>query len=214
MKWIAIGVHLRREDVQPVAEAVPAAGLVVSALGVEDDQPLGDRDLLLRVAKIRAELLDRATFIAIRYGWSFRSPVEAESKVLVSAEAWRRLLVENATRVELTLKVAAAESRPRPDRHDFKSGAEYLRALHDAKMAAGIDPVFKAEAERLIAPLCVRHQWITRDATSLELAGLIERARLDALPAAGESLRAVCPSVPFLLSAPWPLEVFADADRQ
>lgn len=214
MKWIAIGVHLRREDVEPVAEAVPAAGLVVSALAVEDDQPLGDRELLLRVAKIRAELLERATFIAIRYGWSFRSPLEAEAKVLTSADSWRRILTGNATRVELTLKVAASESRPRPDRHEFKSGAGYLRALHEAKMAAGVDPRFRSEAERLVGALCTRFEWITRDTTSLELAGLIERDRLGELTAAGEALRAACPSVPFLLSAPWPLEVFADADRE
>jgi hypothetical protein len=31
---------------------------------------------------------------------------------------------------------------------------------------------------------------------------------------AGEELRELCPDVPFLLSGPWPLEVFADADRE
>ena len=214
MKSVAIGVHLRREDVEPVAGAVPAADLFVSALAVEDDQPLGDRDLLLRVARIRAELLQRATFVAIRYGFAFRSSSEAEAKVAPNAAKWRALLIENRSRVEMTLKVAAAQWRERPDRHQFQSGAGYLRALQEAKSAASIDPKFREEVENRIVPLCVLHQWITRDTTSLELAGLIERKQLADLTAGGEALKVACPSVPFLLSAPWPLEVFSDADHQ
>ena len=214
MKYVAIGIHLRREDVEPVAEAVPAADLFVSAASVADDQAVGDRDLLLRVARMRGELLAKATFIAVRYGWSFRAAVEAESKVLVSAERWHALLIEHRDRVEMTLKVAAEKSKQRPDRHDFQSGAAYMRALHDAKMAAGIDPAFQEAADRLIGAVCVRSEWITRDSTSLELAGLLDRDRLDELTRAGEELKVSYPSVPFLLSAPWPLEVFADADRE
>ena len=214
MKYVAIGIHLHREDVEPVAEAVPAGGLFVSAATVADDQPMGDRDLLLRVARLRSELLSKATFIAVRYGWSFRAAVEAESKVIVSAERWRSLLTEHRDRVEMTLKVAAAQSKPRPDRHEFQSGAGYMRALHDTKMAAGIDPAFREAADRLVGAVCVRSEWMTRDATSLELAGLLDRGRLEELKGAGEQLKVSYPSVPFLMSAPWPLEVFADADRQ
>ena len=89
-----------------------------------------------------------------------------------------------------------------------------MRALYDAKMAAGIDPAFREAADRIIGPICVRSEWITRDSTSLELAGLLDRSRLDDLARAGEQLKVSYPSVPFLMSAPWPLEVFADADRQ
>lgn len=209
MKSIAIGVHLLSEDVEPLAEAVPVAGLILSTLTVPDDQPLSDRDLLVRVASVRGALLERATFVAIRYGFSFRTAAEAESKCAPQAAAWKKLLEENRGRVEFTLKVAAPGAA-RPDRHDFKSGAGYLRALHEARDAASVSPAFRSEVERLLLPLAVVHRWIQRDATSVELAGLIEREALPRLTEAGEGLKKVAPDVPFLLSAPWPLEVFAE----
>ncbi|MGZ8710348.1 MAG: hypothetical protein ACXW28_08990, partial [Thermoanaerobaculia bacterium] len=73
-----------------------------------------------------------------------------------------------------------------------------------------VPPAFKAEVERVIVPLAVRHRWIKRDATSVELAGLIDRAELSRLAVVGEALKKSVPDIPFLLSAPWPLEVFAE----
>jgi hypothetical protein len=209
MKSIAIGVHLRREDIEPLADAVPVSGLYLSAIAVADDQSLSDRDLLVRVTSTRAALLDRATFVAIRYGFSFRAPAEAEAKCASQAARWKGLLEEHRHRVEFTLKVAAPGTA-RPDRHDFKSGASYIRALHDARDATSVPDSFKARVESVIVPLAVRHRWIKRDVTSVELAGLIERAALPRLAEAGESLKNATPDVPFLLSAPWPLEVFAE----
>ena len=209
MKRVAIGVHLRREDVEPIATAVPAGDLFFSAVEVADDQPLGDRDLLLRVAQTRARLLDRSTFIAVRYGFTFATEIDQ-----ASLQRWRRVLEANRDNVEMTLKVAAASPKQRPDKNDFDSGAAYLRALYEATHAAAVDPAFRAEAERLIASRAVRHRWTHRDEKSLELASLIARADVDAVRAAGEELRTSCPGVPFLLSGPWPLEVFADADHE
>jgi hypothetical protein len=209
MKSIAIGVHLRREDIGPLADAVPLSGLFMSAVPVPDDQSLSDRELLVRVTTARAALLDRETFVAIRYGFSFRTPAEAIAKCAEHIERWKTLLEENAGRVEFTLKVVAPGSA-RPDRRDFKSGADYIRALHDARDSTSVPPDFKAEVERAIVPLAVRHRWIKRDATSVELAGLIDRADLSRLAAAGEALKHAASDVPFLLSAPWPLEVFAE----
>ncbi len=209
MKRVAIGAHLRREDVEPIAAAVPAGELFVSALEVAEDQPLGDRELLLRAASVRAALLERATFIAIRYGYTFATPIEAPH-----LERWKRLLEANRGNVEMTLKVAASSPRPRPDRGAFTSGAAYIRALHEATQAAVADPRFRAEVERLLVPHALQHRWIHRDEKSLELAALIARDDLDTLRAAGEELRRACPDVPFLLSGPWPLEVFADADHE
>lgn len=214
MKSIAIGLHLRADDVEGIAEATNAAGLVVSAISVADDQPLGERDLLVRVANVRARLLERATFIAVRYGFTFRSAAEAESKIAAKARRWREILEQNRTRVELTLKVPASTPQTKPDRHEFQSGAEYIRALHAAKNAAAIDDRFKRAVEENVGQLCVASRWIARDAASLEFAGLIERSRLPELASAGEWLKGTCPDVPFLLSAPWPLEVFADADHE
>ena len=213
MKSVAIGVHREREDVVPVAGAVPVAGLFLSAVSVDDDQPLGDRDLLIRVATIRQKLLERATFVAVRYGFSFSTAAEAETKCLPHVANWKRALDENRGCVELTLKVAAS-GLPRPQRHDFQRGADYLRALHKATQAARVDDGFRRQVEAQLAPLCRKWKWIARDSSSMEFAGLTERDRIDEISRAGEVIKAACPDVPFLLSAPWPLEVFTDADHE
>jgi hypothetical protein len=202
MKLVVVGAHLRREDVEPVADAVPVGDIFLSGVPVADDQPLGDRELLIRVARVRAELLERATFVAIRYGFASASPAE---KALPHAKRWKALLEENRNRVEMTLKIAAANPKQRPDRKAFTSGAEYLKALHAS--TATVDDAFRQEVERTLVPLSAKHVW-----SANELAMLIERDKLDEVRAAGETLKKT--TVPFLLSGPWPLEVFADADRE
>lgn len=212
MKAIAIGAHLLRDDIEPLADAVPVGDLFLSAIEIPDDQPLGDRELLIRIAGVRAKLLDVATFIAVRYGFTFSSADEAQSKTLAHLARWKRTLTANRANVEMTVKVAAATPSPRPDRHAFSSGADYLRALHAATQGANTDPAFREAAERLLVPLASQHRWIHRDEKSIELAALVERERIADVLAAGEELRAT--GVPFLLSGPWPLEVFADDDRE
>jgi gas vesicle protein GvpL/GvpF len=214
MKRIAIGVHLRREDVEPVADAIPIGDLFLSALAVSEDQPTGDRDLLLRVAEVRARLLETSTFVAVRYGFAFRSNAEALAKCAPFLESWSAALRENHGRVELTLKVAATSPSPRPDRHSFEKGADYLRALQAAKQAVSVDSAFRREVESRLAPLCVKWKWTARDQASLEFCGLIDRDKLEELSRTGEAIKAAQPEVPFLLSAPWPLEVFTGADHE
>lgn len=208
MKAVVIGAHLLRDDVEPVATALSAGDLFLSAIEVADDQPLGDRDLLVRVASVRAKLLDVATFVAIRYGFAVSSAAEAQSKVAAHVEKWRGLLTANRDNVEMTLKVAAASPLPRPNRHDFTTGGEYLRALHASMQATNVDPTFRAGAESALLPLSEKHRWIHRDEKSVEMALLIARTNIDAVRTAGEKLRET--RVPFLLSGPWPLEVFAE----
>lgn len=207
MKSIVVGVHLFREDVEPVADVMEIAPLWLSVAGVHDDQPLGDRDLLIRISKIRADLLDRATFIAIRYGFSVSTPAEANAKCGVQIDAWKLLLEKNRANVEMTLKVAASSSQPRPDRALFASGGEYLKALHAATQAAQVDDAFRDAAER--AMQAIEQRWSHRDNNSIELAALVERTRVEEILRAGEELKRDFPNVPFLLSGPWPLEVFA-----
>lgn len=214
MKSIAIGAHLLRDDVEPVAEAVPVGDLFLSVLAVPDEQPVGDRELLLRVATIRAKLLDGATFVAIRYGFTFSTVDEAHAKCAAHLGRWKAVLTANRTNVEVTLKVAASSPVPRPDRHAFSSGAEYLRALHAATQASNVDPGFREAAERLLLPFALRHRWAHRDVSSVELTALVPRAQLEEVKSAGEELRRSMPHVPFLLSGPWPLEVFADDDHE
>ena len=211
MKSVVIGAHLMRDDVEPLAAALPVGDLFLSALEVPDEQPVGDRELLLRVADVRAKLLDVATFVAIRYGFVASSAAEAHAKCATHLERWERLLTAHRDHVEMTLKVAAATPQKRPDRKEFTSGAEYLRALHAAMQAASVDPAFREAAEIAIVPLAVQHRWIHRDEKSIELAALVPRANVEAVYAAGEKLRGS--HIPFLLSGPWPLEAFADADE-
>lgn len=213
MKSVIIGAHLQRTDIEPDAAAIPVGELFLSAVELPDDQPLGDRDLLLRVASARARLLDRATFIAIRYGFSVHSAQEAAAKCAERIDRWRELLTAHHDEVEMTLKIAASAPAPRPDRHAFAAGGDYLRALQQSARAVDIDPSFRAAVERLLVPLAARSRWL-RETSAIELAMLVRRAGLDRVRDAGERLRSEHPAIPFLLSGPWPLEVFADDDRQ
>ncbi len=205
MKAVIIGAHLWRDDVEPIATAIACGDLWLSGVEVAADQPLGDRELLLRVADVRARLLDRATFIAIRYGFAVREAAEAEAKCAAHLERWRRVLEANRDNVEMTLKVAASAATPRPDRHDFAGGADYLRALHEATNAAEVDPGFR-DAVSAIAT----HRWMHRDNRSLECALLVGRGDVARVRESGEQLKRDFPDIPFLLSGPWPLEVFVD----
>jgi hypothetical protein len=207
MKSIVIGAHLLRDDVEPLAEAIPVGDLFLSAISVADDQPVGDRELLLRVADVRAKLLDVATFVAIRYGFTIGAADDALAKCASHFGRWKRLLTAHRDHVEMTLKVAASAPQSRPDRRDFTSGAEYLKALHAAMQATNVSQEFRDEAERLFAD-AIQRRWQHRDEKSVELVMLVKRADVEAVMAAGEQLRKT--GVPFLLSGPWPLEVFAD----
>lgn len=210
MRAVVVGAHLSREEIEPLAAAIDAGGVFLSGVEVADDQPLGDRELLLRVAAVRAALLERATFIAVRYGFAVRGESEAREKCAEQAPRWRRVLEANAGNVEMTLKVAAASPLPRPDRRDFDSGAGYLRALQASANAADADPRFRDAVESRVAPLAVKHAWQHRDNASLECALLVRREDVARVTAAGEELKRDFAAVPFLLSGPWPLEVFVD----
>jgi hypothetical protein len=180
---------------------------------VDDDRPLADRELLVEKADVRAKLLDRATFVAVRYGFAVRNENELAAKCGDRTAKWRELLVAHRDEVEMTLKAPAAAPPARPNRRDFHSGAAYLRALHDAANAVDIDPRFRAAIERTLVPRASQHRWI-RDSASVELAMLVRRSDVEQIRAAGEQLRRDFASVPFLLSGPWPLEVFASDDHQ
>lgn len=214
MKSVIIGAHLRRDHVEPTADAIPVIDMFLSAVPVADDRPLGDRDLLLQVAGVRARLLDRATFVAIRYGFAVHTPEEAMAKCAPRLGKWRELLMRHGDEFEMTLKAAAHGPPSRPDRREFATGAQYLRALHEAAHAVDVDPRFREAVDQAMVPLTTEHRWIHRDTSSVELAMLIRRSDVDKLRQAGEQLRRDVADVPFLLSGPWPLEVFADDDHE
>lgn len=214
MRRIVIGAHLLREDVDPLAEAIPVGDVFLSGVPIADEQPVGDRELLIRIANIRAKLLERATFVAIRYGVAVNSGSEAFSKTAAQLPRWKTLLEQHRQHVEMTLKAAAASPVPRPDRREFTSGSDYLRALHAASRGAHVDPLFHEGVSRLLEPLAVTSRWQTRDERSIEWNALVERSRVGEVNAAAETLRRESGGTPFLLSGPWPLEVFAEHDHE
>ena len=200
MKHVVIGAHLERDDIEPVAVALPAGPLFLSGLAVADDQPLGDRNLLVQVAGVRARLLERATFIAIRYGLAVANAEEGHGRVASHVARWRSLLTEHRDHVEMTLKIAASSSIPRPRREDFTSGAEYMKALHAATKSVAVDPAFRTRVEETLVPIATRHRWTNRDEKSVELSLLVSRNRVKDVLTAGENLRGA--SVAFRLSGP------------
>jgi hypothetical protein len=215
MKYVAIGIHLYPDDVAPIGEAVafPVGPLTLSACPIDDDQPVGDRDLLLRVAAIRERLLGVATFIAIRYGMTVANAADAAAKCAAFLPHWTSLLETHREHVEMTLKVPVQAATPRPDRRAFTSGADYLKALHHSRGSATPDPAFAYLAETLIGHTAVTWKWLPRDNASVELVALVRRDALDAVREAGRQLREQAAGVPFLFSGPWPLEAFADDER-
>jgi hypothetical protein len=164
MKSIAIGVHLLREGIEPLAEAVPVGDLFLSAFSVADDQPLGDRELLLKIESVRAKLLDVATFIAIRYGFAFTSADDAQSKCAAHAARWKRVLTENRGHVEMTLKVAASSVIPRPtSRHGASISARTPR--HGPRMSINISR-FRGATDRTARERNIAGPTATRNPSS------------------------------------------------
>ncbi len=148
--------------------------------------------------------------MAIRYGFAIHGESEALAKCGAHLTRWRALLEEHREAVEMTLKVAAAEPRARPDRRKFASGAAYLRALHESVSAAAVSDEFRLAAEETMDG--AQRRWTHRDAKSLELAALVARHHVARVQEGGEQLKRAFPDVPFLLSGPWPLEVFASEE--
>lgn len=209
-RYLVVGVHDKREDIEPLAKAFAAGSVFLSAIEVPEDQPAADRPLLLRALGIRKELLERGTFIAVRYGFFSSSEADLAAKTSPHAERWRALLDANRGLVEMSLKVVAAAPQKKPDRHAFTSGREYLRALHGASRSASVDAGFRSAIEQRLVVMSRQHRWLHRDASSQEVVLLVENEHADEIARAAESLKADFPHVAFLLSGPWPLEEFAD----
>jgi hypothetical protein len=210
VRLIAIGIHLELPDIVNSGEATAIAvgDVFVSALAVPHEQPLSDRELLLRVAAIRRRLLASATFIAVRYGAAFSSAAELRNRFIGRTEEATAILRARRDCVEMTMKIPVGGAAAGPDRGDFSNGADYLRALHAHRNAAHLDPQFRSRVDERLGPLAVELRWRPRDAASVELVALIPRDAVDRFRGAAETLRETKQA--FLLSGPWPLEVFGE----
>lgn len=214
MRFALIGAHLREEDLEGVAgiEPFPVEGVVLSSIAYDPAGGLADRQVIATAAGVRSALLAKETFVAIRYGTSVTGPDDALTKCRQFAGAWKDLLEKYRGTVEMTLKIAGSAAPFRPDRHQFSSGRAYLEELHRSRSSCSIDEGFRVAVESELGGQAVRWRWVRRDDAGLELAFLTHRESTAKAREAGLRLKETYPGVPFLLSGPWPLEVFADGE--
>lgn len=213
LRYLILGAHLEAADAAVDGITVLSAPpLHLSAMTYNGDLGVADQSTVLRASALRREMIAREVFVAFRYGFSVADEEEARKKVNERLPAWRELLKAHRGRVEMTLRTTGVTS-PRPDRHDFHSGGDYLRALFERRKQSTIAPDFKQAVEERFAPLITDSKWIDREDGAREMVMLIERTRLAEAEKRGQALKLDFPDVPFLLSGPWPLEVFADDSR-
>ncbi len=214
MRFALIGAHLREEDIAGVSgvEPVLLEKLTLSSIAYDPAAGLADPHVIATASRVRSELLARETFVAIRYGTSVTGPSDALEKCRQFAATWSDLLERCRGTVEMTLKIAGSRASLRPDRMAFASGRAYLEELHRSRSSSSVPPPFRDAVEKRLGEPAVRWRWVRRDDGGLELAFLALRGSLPSIREAGLELKADFPDVPFLLSGPWPLEVFADGD--
>ncbi|HEY5611800.1 MAG TPA: GvpL/GvpF family gas vesicle protein [Thermoanaerobaculia bacterium] len=209
-RYLLLGAHLDRADVEGIesVEALDGGVVTLSAISYDSDQGIAARSTIERAAAARQALARRETFVAIRYGATAANEAEAREKCSAHAARWRTLLTAYRGHLEITLRLGAASGALRPDGKDFQSGRAYLQALQQTR-AVKTDPDFLAAVDAAMSPIAVKRRWRTREDGMSEFVALIRRDDLVQARAAGESLRESFPQIPFLLSGPWPLEVFA-----
>ncbi|MGH9456287.1 MAG: GvpL/GvpF family gas vesicle protein [Thermoanaerobaculia bacterium] len=206
-----IGAHLRPDDaLVEGADRMDAAGLTLSAIAIGERDNLAAREVVARAAAVRQELARREIFVAIRYGATARDAAEAERKVAPHLARWKALLERWRGHAELTLRIGGGPRTPRPDRTAFTFGAEYLRALRHSREVAPEVAAFAEKSAARLRELAADLRTIRREDGSIEIALLVPRDRIDDAKGVAQSLKEAPGSVPFLLSGPWPLEVFAD----
>lgn len=212
-RYLILGAHLQRNDAAIEGVAIfTAPPLHLSAMPYDGDLGAAAQATVLRASTLRRELIGREIFVAFRYGFSVGDEHEARRRISEQLPIWRELLEKHRGRVEMTLRTTGVTS-PRPDRHEFTSGKDYLRALFERRKHSTIDPGFKKAVEEHFVPLAFDSKWIDREDGARELVMLLERASLADAASRGQRLKHDFPDIPFLLSGPWPLEVFADEPR-
>jgi gas vesicle protein GvpL/GvpF len=210
-RYALIGAHRQRSD----AEGVPGvtlfeiAPVIVSAIAFDAEHGIAGQEVLGRALEARSALMAQATFVAIRYGASVKDGYEAAAKCASFLSRWREVLERHQDMAEITVRIAGTGKGERPDRHAFKSGSDYLRALHAAR-SAQIEEQTRSAVEQAFAGLAGEHRWLAREDGGAEFVALVNRRDIQAVRKAGETLQTKMRDVPFLLSGPWPLEVFAE----
>ena len=210
-RYALIGAHLGGEAINDVAGVTTfdLPPITISAIDLEPSRSLADPEILKRALEVRQQLLARDTFIAIRYGVSAATVEEIRQKCGPHLRRWQEILEKRRGLVEITLRIPPQQKISRPDRRDFRTGADYLRALHRSR-SSQLSEDLKHRIETAFRSLAVEHRWVSREDGGTEFAALIRRDHLDNVRQAATDLQPQLSEVPFLLSGPWPLEIFAD----
>jgi hypothetical protein len=202
-----IGAHLHSADIVE-GETIAVGDLYLSALPVDEQRGVADRSFVEEVARVRQKLIGHEIFVALRYGTTVSSEQDAQEKCGASLEKWRELLQRWRGFVEVTMKIAASSAITRPTRADAKSGADYLRRL-DAMRRSELDEATRASIDRAF-DFAAETKWTRRSDGGWEVAAMIRREELEQLPSIAAALQEISAMPPFLISAPWPLEAFAE----
>jgi hypothetical protein len=212
MRYALIGAHLREEDLAGIVDVEPIelGHLFLSSIAFDPAEGLASPPVVRSAADLRGRLIDRETFIAIRYGTSVSGPAEAREKCGPLETSWLGLLEKYRGTVEMTLKVAGSRGPLRPDRRQFASGAAYLEALHRSRSALSLDEGFRCRVEGELGASAIRTKWNSRDDLAIEFTFLMLRTNMPGAREAGLKLKQEFPQIPFLLSGPWPLETFTN----
>src|SRR5687767_12737926 len=173
-RYVLIGAHRQRSDAEGVSGVTlfEIAPLIVSAIAFDAERGIADQELLGRALEARSALMAQATFVAIRYGASVKDGYEAAAKCASFLSRWREVLDRHHGMAEITIRLAGAGKGERPDRHAFKSGTDYLRALHAAR-AAQIDEPTRSAVEKAFVGLAADHRWLAREDGGAEFVALV-----------------------------------------
>ena len=213
-RYALIGAHLERGDAEPLQGITlfEVAPLLISAASFDPSSGLASPGTVEHVAGLRRQLLDRQTFVAIRYGASVAGASEANAKCSPLVARWHELLVRHRGAVEMTLRAVAGSGPLRPDRGTSKSGADYLRNLQRLRKDHALPDEFLKEVAATFDPLARESRWLDRQDLSREFVMLVSREKVGEAAGAASRLKEAFPAVPFVFSGPWPLEEFARSE--
>ena len=208
-RYLLVGAHLPEHSSYEGIVFFELEEVAISGVGYDPDFGTADRGVIERVARLRQTMTAAETFIAFRYGTTAAGLSEVREKCGSRTAGWRRLLESSRGLVEYTLKAAPETKVERPLRADVRDGLEYMQRLQ-ASRATQIDQAFRRAVDERIGSIALKSRWSRRADGGHELAALAPRDAHDRIAAAGERLKSDFPNVAFLLSGPWPLEVFVD----
>lgn len=209
-RLMPLGVHRSADEI--CAGGVSRIGVgpvVVSALEIGEGENAATTSVLTRALELRTDLLQGGSYIAIRYGVVLDSEADVVRICEPKASAWAETLEKTRGLVELTLKVAPEQRTERPNRKSVSGGSEYLMKLKQMQ-GSSLPPERRREIEAILNEGANRSVWRDREGGGTELVMLVPSEKVAEFRERGRRLAELDHRLPFILSGPWPIEVFAD----